>query len=182
MRIQKIYLDLDGVLSDFNKRYQELFKQKALSSRERGEKHDDNWNQFVEGKNFETLEWYSGGKELLKYIISLNIPIEILSSSGGRMHHKEVKQQKKIWLKRHHIDFKANIVPGRHLKANYAKSNIILIDDTRDIIDDFNIAGGIGILHKETAKTIKIVQSVLDDTYISVYNESCEQDAHTNQY
>ncbi len=29
------------------------------------------------------------------------------------------------------------------------------------------------------AKTIKIVQNVLDDTYIHVYNESCGQDAHT---
>lgn len=179
MRIQKIYLDMDGVLSDFNKRYREIFKEKAASSRERGEKHDDNWNRFVDGNNFENLNWYSGGKELLKYILTLDIPIEILSSSGGRMHHEEVKRQKKVWLKRHHIDFTANIVPGRHLKANYAKSDIILIDDTQDVIDDFNMAGGIGILHKDTAKTIKIVQSILDDTYIKVYNESCEQDAHT---
>ena len=116
---------------------------------------------------------------MLKYIISLDIPVEILSSSGGRLHHEEVKKQKKVWLKRHHIDFTANIVPGRHLKANYAKSDVILIDDTTDVIDDFNMAGGIGILHKDTAKTIKTVQSILDDTYIQVYNESCGQDAHT---
>ena len=64
MRITKIYLDMDGVLSDFNKRYKEIFKQNAASSRERGEKHDDNWNTFVDGKNFETLDWYPGGKEL----------------------------------------------------------------------------------------------------------------------
>lgn len=179
MRISKIYLDLDGVLTDFNTRYKEIFKQKAASSRDRGEKHDDNWNIFVEGKNFETLEWHPGGKELLKYIISLDIPVEILSSSGGRMHHEEVKKQKKVWLKRHHIDFTANIVPGRRLKANYAKPDVILIDDTQDVIDDFNMAGGIGIVHKDTAKTIKTVQTILGDTYIDVYNESCEQDAHT---
>lgn len=179
MRIQKILLDMDGVLSDFNKRYKEIFKEKASSSRERGEKHDDNWNRFVDGKNFETLDWYPGGKELLKFVLSLDIPIEILSSSGGKMHHEEVKKQKKVWLKQHNIDFKANIVPGRHLKADYAKSDVILIDDTTDVIEDFNHAGGIGILHRDTAETIKIVQSVLDDTYISVYNESCGQDAHT---
>jgi hypothetical protein len=170
---------MDGVLSDFNKRYREVFREKPAGSRERGEKHDDKWNTFVEGNNFENLDWYPGGKELLKFIISLDIPVEILSSSGGRLHHEEVKRQKKVWLKRHHIDFTANIVPGRQLKANYAKPDVILIDDTTDVIDDFIVAGGIGLLHRDTAKTIASVQSILDDTYIHVYNESCGQDAHT---
>jgi hypothetical protein len=179
MRIQKIYLDMDGVLCDFYKRYKEVFNVDLLSKRPHGEKITLEWNKFVEGNNFENLDWHPGGLELLKYIISLDIPVEILSSSGGHKHHDEVKRQKKVWLKRHHIDFTANIVPGRKLKATYAKSDIILIDDTEDVIDDFNMAGGIGILHKDTAKTIKIVQSILDDTYIQVYNESCGQDAHT---
>lgn len=179
MRIQKIYLDLDGVLCDFYKRYNEIFKVDLEHKRSHGEKITLEWDKFVEGKNFETLDWHPGGLELLKYIISLDIPVEILSSSGGHRHHEEVKKQKKVWLKRHHIDFTANIVPGRKLKSTYAKPDIILIDDTEDVIDDFNAAGGVGILHKDTANTIKIVQSILDDTYIKVYNESCEQDAHT---
>ena len=171
---------MDGVLSDFYKRYNEVFNIHLEHKRSHGEKVSLEWDKFVEGKNFETLDWYPGGKELLKFIISLDIPVEILSSSGGQRHHEEVKRQKKVWLKRHHIDFTANIVPGRKLKATYAKPDIILIDDTEDVIDDFNIAGGIGILHKDTEKTIKNVQSILDDTYIHVYNESCEQDAHIN--
>ena len=170
---------MDGVLSDFGKRYKELYRIQPKSSRERGEKRDHKWDEFVDGNNFETLDWYPGGKELLKFVMSLDIPIEILSSSGGRNHHEAVKKQKKVWLKNQCIDFSANIVPGRALKADYAKPDIILIDDTDDVIDDFNKAGGIGILHTDTAKTIKIVQSILDDTYIKVYNESCEQDAHT---
>jgi hypothetical protein len=179
MKIQKLYLDMDGVLSDFNKQYKKLWKVEPHANRERAEKRDYKWDEFVSGNNFEILDWFPGGKELLQYVLTLDIPIEILSSSGGRDHHEAVSNQKKVWLKKHNIDFSANIVPGRALKADYAKPGIILIDDTPDVIDDFNAAGGIGILHTDTAKTIKIVQSVLDDTYIKVYNESCEQDAHT---
>jgi len=170
---------MDGVLSDFHKRYKEIWKIDPSGSRERGEKHDYKWDEFVNGNNFETLDWYPGGKELLKYVLSLDVPIEILSSSGGRMHHEAVKKQKKVWLEKHYIDFPTNIVPGRQLKADYAKPDIILIDDTDDVIDDFNLAGGIGILHTDTDKTIEIIKSILDDTYINVYNESCGQDAHT---
>ena len=73
------------------------------SSRERGEKHDDNWNWFVEGKNFESLDRYAGCDELLEFIRTLNMPVEILSSSGGYIHHEEVKKQKKLWLERNDI-------------------------------------------------------------------------------
>jgi len=47
------------------------------------------------------------------------------------------------------------------------------------VIDDFNLAGGIGILHTDADKTIKTLKTILDDAYIHVYNESSEQDAHT---
>ena len=167
---------MDGVLSDFTKRYTELFLINPDQNRERGEKRDHKWDEFVDGNNFETLEWYPGGKELLKYVLSLDIPIEILSSSGGRRHHEAVKKQKKIWLKKHYIDFKANIVPGRALKADYAKPNVILIDDTQDVIDDFNMAGGIGIIHNDLSKTLKTLQSIIDGTFTVVDHEQSGQD------
>jgi hypothetical protein len=41
------------------------------------------------------------------------------------------------------------------LKAEYAKSTTILVDDTPDVIDSFGAAGGIAILHKDVNDTIR---------------------------
>ena len=41
-------------------------------------------------------------------------------------------------------------------------ANIILIDDTQDIIQMFNAAGGIGILHKEIGNTLMMLEKLLE--------------------
>jgi hypothetical protein len=81
-------------------------------------------------------------------------------------------------LKRHGILYTANIVPGRHLKKDYAKPDVILIDDTQDVIDDFNAAGGIGILHKDIRQTISILQEVLDTEEEVLYNDRVDKTQH----
>ena len=48
------------------------------------------------------------------------------------------------------------------LKAEYANPESVLIDDTSSIINDFNAAGGYGILHKEVGETLTILRGLLD--------------------
>ena len=67
MDVTKIYLDMDGVLCSFNKRYEELFNESPSTSRDR-KNFSPNWNTFIEGKNFATLDWNPGGQELLAYV------------------------------------------------------------------------------------------------------------------
>ena len=159
MGVSKLYLDMDGVLCSFEKRYLELFNESPGSSRDR-KNFSSNWIKFIEGENFATLDWNPGGQELLAYVrtIPKNIEIEMLTSSGGMKYHTEVTIQKTQWLCERGIEFKINTVPGRKLKAAYATSTTILVDDTPDVIDSFGNAGGIAILHKDVNETIAKLQ------------------------
>ena len=153
---------MDGVLCDFEKRFTELYGKDALGARDR-KNFTTNWPNFIMNGNFESLEWFPGGKELLDFIQNeTDWEVEILSSSGGERFHSEVAAQKVVWLCDKGIPYKANIVPGRKHKTAYATPETILIDDTEDIIVNFNAAGGVGILHKDINETLAKLRTLLD--------------------
>lgn len=155
---------MDGVLADFEKKFTEHYGFLSLAKRDRKEWSKD-WEDFVKNKKgFEQLDWFEGGQELLAFIRKHSeFNVEILSSSGGQKFHGEVTAQKIRWLRKHNINYKANIVPGRKYKTEYAKGqNTILIDDTEDIIRNFNRAGGIGILHKNIGETVERLKKILE--------------------
>lgn len=162
----KIYLDMDGVIANFEKRYIELFNESPGSSRDRKE-FSNNWTKFIEGKNFETLDWWPGGPELITYLGKNNLVVEILSSSGGNKYHDLVVEQKKNWIKTFNLpeQWKINIVAGRKKKAEFATPDSVLIDDTLDVIEAFNKAGGIGIHHKDVGNTIMLLDILLDKAH-----------------
>ena len=158
----KIYLDMDGVIANFEKRYIELYRESPGDTRDRKD-FSKNWTNFVETRQFETLEWWPGGQELVRFLQTRVEPsdIEILSSSGGQKYHDDVVEQKIKWLLDRNLPFKPNIVAGRSKKAEYATPDSIIIDDTEDVIKSFRSAGGIGIHHKALGNTLKLLDIYL---------------------
>lgn len=161
-KLIKIYLDMDGVLSDFEGAFAKEYGQDTLKNRDK-KIWTTEWPDFIlNKKGFATLPKWPGCDELVNFVSELGIPIEILTSSGGLKYHNEVKEQKLEWLIENNISFKPHVVPGRKHKKEYALPNVVLIDDTLDVIESFNKAGGIGIHHKNLGETIERLKSLVD--------------------
>jgi hypothetical protein len=156
-KINCIYLDMDGVIADFEKRYLKLYGVTPDSTRNKKE-FGGFFDRFIEGQNFATLEMMPQANELLEFLRNAPVPTEILSSTARPDRHESISKQKEIWLNSHGITFKRNFVPGKQLKKEYAKEDTLIIDDTETVITDWRIAGGHAIWHRDVPNTLAMLK------------------------
>lgn len=152
-----IYVDMDGVIADFEKRYKEKFKVSPEQTRD-NKSFGGFFDKFIADKEFATLDMMPDAALLLAYLNTLPVPKEILSSTASEKWHNTIEPQKHEWLKKHGIQYKANLVPGKKHKYKFATPNSIIIDDTKSVIDDWTKAGGIGIWHTDAISTITMLK------------------------
>lgn len=149
-----LYLDMDGVLCNFDKAYRKLDPEKADRKKFR--------EAVFTYKIFEDLEFMPDTQELLNYVCKLDgITIEILTSMGtyDEIQGNHAKSQKLHWLNKYNIPYKANFVRAKQEKANFAHDRAILVDDSPGCVDPFAEKGGIAILHKDARSTISILDT-----------------------
>ena len=153
-----IYLDMDGVIADFSKRYKELYRMEPREA-EKNKQFDKFFNEFIATRQFETLDLMPGAMDGLIFLRKhLTIPTQILSSTASQERYDAISKQKMIWLQTHGITFTPNFVPGKRFKYKFAGPDKIIIDDTQSVIDQWKEAGGIGILHKDWPSTLAILR------------------------
>jgi hypothetical protein len=146
-----IYSDMDGVLSDFDKRFMEFSDGIPPGQYEQRRGKEEFWkliDDTVGVPFWAGMDWMSDGKEYWNYIEKYN-PI-ILSAPSKK---EESKYGKRIWKKRNMPNNKMILVPAWK-KKEYATPTSILIDDRADNINQWEAAGGIGILHTDATSTI----------------------------
>jgi hypothetical protein len=161
VKITKIFLDMDGVICDFHKRYTELFG--TLPERDdRKKMFHKNFDKFIEVRSFATLDMMPGAIALIRSLEDLyeeyGVPTEILSSTASEKRHEVIKEQKEEWLQKHNVLFKQNFVPGKQLKYKFASPTSLIIDDTVSVIDDWRRAGGQAIWHNNVAATLAMLK------------------------
>lgn len=157
-----IYVDLDGVLVDFDGALRERFgfgwdgtpRRKVWSA-------IMHYNDTVQPW-FYSLPMYEDALVLWEFVNTEFDTVEILSASGTSP--KDAQGQKRAWIGDNlGYDVTANIVVSGSEKAEFATPNTVLIDDRKKVLNPFINAGGIGVLHTSAADTIKQLKALRGD-------------------
>jgi hypothetical protein len=154
-----VFVDMDGVLVNFHVGAETIIGRKlpAAGPGGPGTITNDEWKTIQEIDDFwETLPPEADFRQLWDFVKRFKPSILSAAPSGW----PEAKTGKLKWLKRH-----VGKVPGtayivkRSSKKKFAKGfrgePNLLIDDFDKNIKEWEAAGGIGILHRSAAKTIK---------------------------
>jgi hypothetical protein len=151
-----LYLDMDGVLCNFDKAYRSLRTHATDGKRFRA--------AVLEFHIFENLKFMPDTKELLNYVSNLNVNIEILTSVGtfDVEQGNAARLQKQKWLDTWNIPYNANFVRSKEEKSQYAHDRAILVDDSIGCITPFNDKGGHGILHTTSSDSIKQINAIIN--------------------
>lgn len=158
----KIFCDMDGVLTDFDKRF-EYFGGLTPDEYQAKFSKSQFWKLIDDKVGFEfwaKMPWMPDGKQLWSYIekykpMLLSAPSQKPSSRYG----------KRVWVKDNLPLTKDApkvklILAKRENKQDYSKPNRILIDDRADNIEEWKSKGGIGILHTSAADTIEKLKQI----------------------
>lgn len=150
----KVYIDMDGVIADFDAKVSEITNNKyGLPDFPTGkmwsaiQRYDADVEPF-----YESLEKMPGADALVDFATSNFSEVAILTATGFTP--KNVVEQKGKWIKVNYPGMKLITVTKSPEKAIYANPRAILIDDREKAIDPWKKAGGIGILFTSSGQAI----------------------------
>ena len=160
MEAEKIYLDMDGVLADFDRGVRELCRMEPQSQNgKRSAKVDDlMWEAIRKIDHFyDRLEPMPGAKEMFDIIYgAYGDRCEILTGIPRPERGLETAAQDKTdWMHRLFAgDVKVNAVCRKDKMQFCSGPEAVLIDDREKTIREWREKGGTGILHVSPEETL----------------------------
>ena len=151
-----LYLDMDGVLADFNAGAAKLLgmpPKEAAQIEQRGRWPDQQWRQLAEQANFyldlPKMQWADKMVELaLRFRDNLNYDLRILTAIPKGNDMPEAFHDKIDWINHHYgaHDLRVHFGPYSHDKARHCRGrDDILVDDRTSNCAEWQAAGGTAI-------------------------------------
>lgn len=148
MKRPTLYLDLDGVMADFDAHFPALF---GVDHREMLD--DDMWATInAHPSYFRDMPLCPGAKEFFDRISWMN---PIILTACPKSNYAHVARQKREWV-REHLCTSCYILPvmgGRNKPLFMHSRGDVLIDDFERNIKAWREEGGVGILHRDFKTT-----------------------------
>ncbi|MER2053742.1 MAG: hypothetical protein ABTB30_00525 [Clostridia bacterium] len=166
MKIRKIYLDMDGVLADFDRGVAEICGMEPFPDGVERDPQQDHlmWEAIREAGHFyDRLEPMPGAVDMFHTIYGkYGDRCEILTGIPKPSRGIETAAEDKVnWM---HRVLSPEIVVHcvlRREKTDFCDgAGTILIDDREKTIDEWNKKGGTGILHRTAEETLRILKTL----------------------
>jgi PAS domain-containing protein len=153
----KVYLDMDGVIADFDRRFEDISGMKPHEFESKFGKKAF-WNLIDEDNKISFwvgIKPMEGASKLVNAVKKYNY--ELLTSPSAK---KQSYLGKILWVRNHRdilggkpkINFRK--AKEKHNIKSKLSSNDILIDDRDDTIERWNNAGGTGIHYKSSGQVL----------------------------
>lgn len=156
-----IYVDLDGVLADFEEGLRRVSGGLGLE-----EVGDDNlWKVIRPHADgfYANLPLMPDAKTLWGYLTKNFNNVEILTAIPRRASFPTAERDKEIWVRKHFgPSVKVNFGPYAKDKQRHCVPGDILIDDSELNIPQWRAKQGIGILHTSANDSISQLETLLD--------------------
>lgn len=167
-KVNRIHIDMDGVLADFDKF--------VFDNMGRTFDHQSGPSDTVMWDFLKTVEdmYYilpptPYAKELWDAASSVGCPVKVLTAIPRRTSMPQAEEQKRRWFVKHSDLFgenvDVNIGPFSRDKWKHAIPGDILIDDRIDNINDWaSKGGGVAIYHKTIEGTLAALKGCIDES------------------
>lgn len=161
-----VYLDMDGVLADFDKKTLELIGKQLRDF----PTSKEGWDAISHVQNiYEILDPMPDANQLVEGVFELqrqfnyNFDIGVLTAIPRIGSVPNARLHKRAWIQRYYPEliFNFNIGPHAVHKQLHARKGDVLIDDSEKNIPQWNSVGGFGIFHTSAEKSLAELEQYL---------------------
>lgn len=143
----QLYVDMDGVLADFNRHYKDCFGVEVNRIQD-----NVDWKKFTGHKDFFLhIKPMPDFYELWNYIVQYD---PIIITGVPKTNTREAVNNKIDWVDKYVPDFPSVITCRSSMKYIYCKPGDVLIDDWEKYKSKWVKAGGVWITHTSAKNTI----------------------------